>query len=240
MVHSSLSALGWVSGGPVSVLQALADVISPSGTLVMPAQSQDLTDPVGWENPAVPVAWHDEIRRTMPAYDRQRTPTRDMGRIAELFRTWPGVVRSDHPTCSFAASGTDADLITRTQHLEDPFGNDSPLGRLYERDAQILLLGVGFDCCTALHLAERRAWPTQRRIQEGSPIMLDGVRQWVRYEMPQLRPELLAAAGTYLIETGQVRSGRVGAAWSHLVSCRTLVDLTAQRWRRDETPLPAV
>ena len=52
VVHSSLSALGWVSGGPVAVIQALQDVLTQDGTLVMPAQSTDLTDPAGWQHPS--------------------------------------------------------------------------------------------------------------------------------------------------------------------------------------------
>ncbi len=34
IVHSSLSSLGWVCGGPVAVVQALMDVVTPEGTLV--------------------------------------------------------------------------------------------------------------------------------------------------------------------------------------------------------------
>jgi aminoglycoside 3-N-acetyltransferase len=39
IVHSSLRALGWVSGGSVAVVQALMDVISSEGTLVMPTHT---------------------------------------------------------------------------------------------------------------------------------------------------------------------------------------------------------
>ncbi|GAD09325.1 aminoglycoside n3'-acetyltransferase [Gluconobacter frateurii NBRC 103465] len=130
--------------GPVFVLQALYDVISPVGTLVMPSQSQDLTDPSRWENPAVPSEWRAEIRSSTPAFNRALTPTRDMGRIAELFRPWPGVIRSEHPTGSFTAFGPESAFITRVQPLTDPFGDASPLRKLYELDATVLLLGVSF------------------------------------------------------------------------------------------------
>ncbi len=42
LVHSSLSSLGWVCGGPVTVIQALMDVLTPTGTLVMPTPSPTL------------------------------------------------------------------------------------------------------------------------------------------------------------------------------------------------------
>ncbi len=87
LVHSSLSSMGYVSGGAVGVILALEELLGSEGTLIMPTHSGDLTDPGKWENPPVPKDWHEFLRQTMPAYDRDLTPTRMMGRIAETFQT---------------------------------------------------------------------------------------------------------------------------------------------------------
>jgi aminoglycoside 3-N-acetyltransferase len=89
LVHSSLSAIGYVVGGAQAVVLALLDVLGTEGTLVAPTHSGDLSDPSRWENPPVPVDWWPVIRETMPAFDASLTPTKRMGIIAEVIRHFP-------------------------------------------------------------------------------------------------------------------------------------------------------
>lgn len=225
LVHSSLSALGWVAGGAQAVVKALVDVFATRGTLVMPTHSADLSDPSMWENPPVPQSWWETIRNEAPAFDPALTPTRAMGVIVECFRHVPGVRRSTHPTSSFAALGADADRILDGHTLEHGLGEGSPLARLYDLDGYVLLLGVGFDRCTSLHLAEYRAnYPKKTWFTQASPVLIDGVRKWVQYqELEGDTGDFERLGEDYEAKVG-VRTGQVGAGHARLIRQRHLVD----------------
>ncbi len=129
LVHSSISALGWVCGGAQAVVEALRDALGPGGTLVVPTHTGGNSDPAGWAHPPVPEAWWPVIRAEMPAYDPALTPARGLGAVVELVRTQPGALRSAHPQVSFAALGPQAETITAGHALDSGFGERSPLAR---------------------------------------------------------------------------------------------------------------
>lgn len=233
LLHSALSRLGWVAGGAVAVIQALLRVLGPGGTLMVPTHTSDNSEPSRWQDPPVPAAWWPQLRAHLPAFDPALTPSRGMGRIAEALRTWPGARRSDHPVGSFAALGPAAprllaDRLTLPAGLEEIFGESSPLARLYELDGLVLLLGVGHECNTSLHLAEHRArWPGKATQREGAALMVDGARRWVEYDMLTLDTDDFPAIGQAFEATQGITPGRVGQAAARLLRQRPLVDFAA-------------
>ena len=237
MVHCQLSALGWVPGGEQSVNAALREVVGAQGTLAMPTQSWQLCDPAYLNHPSLPREWWSAIRASMPVFDPAVTPTRTMGAVAELFRTPPGTLRSDHPHRSFAAQGPEAAAIVAHHELTNPVGEPTPLGVLYTLDARILLLGVGYDKCTALHLAEdRTSSPGKHMVRNGAALIRNGQREWVVWEEPWPSDNDFGAAGAAFSATGREELGKVGQATARLVSMRELVDFAAEWFpvHRDE------
>src|SRR5215207_7483773 len=101
LVHMAMSKLGWVVGGAQAVIMGLLEAVGEEGTLMMPTHTNENTDPGQWQHPPMPESWWQTIRDHTPAFDLATSPTRMMGAVAELFRSWPGALRSNHPVTSF-------------------------------------------------------------------------------------------------------------------------------------------
>lgn len=225
LVHCSLSAFGLVAGGEQTVIEGLVAVLGAGGTVVMPAQSWQLCDPDFLDDPALDAATRSSIRSSLPAFDPVLTPTRTMGRVAELFRGQPGVLRSLHPHRSFSGRGPAAAGILAEHAIEEPFGESSPLARLYDAGAKVLLLGVGYESCTALHLAESRAFEDRARVRNGvAVIAADGSRSWREWLEPVVDDALFPEIGrSYEVQAG-TPVVRIGAAECRAVRLDALVD----------------
>jgi len=227
LVHSSLSAVAdWVVGGAQAVILALETVLGPSGTLIMPTQSGELSDPADWAHPPVPEAWWELIRQEMPPFRPDLTETREMGRIPETFRKQAEVLRSNHPQTSFAAWGKHAHYVTADHGLTSALGEKSPLARIYALDGAVLLLGVNHNRNTSLHLAESRAnFPGKCTITTATPILVDGERQWVEFDILDFNDDDFVQIGTAFKQaTGLIKQGQVGQATALLMPQRALVD----------------
>lgn len=230
MVHTSLSSLGFVCGGAQVVIEALLESVGADGTIVMPSQSWKNLDPtagVHWEEPE---AWWQMIRDNWPAYNRDITPTNTMGAVAEMFRKWPGTFRSDHPARSVAANGKYAQHLTSDHDLSNIFGEGSPIGKLYELDGYVLLIGVGYDKNTSLHLADVRAdYPGKHDCLEYSAIMENGERVWKGYRTLFVDGEDFDQIGAAFEKECSVQKVALGNGIITLMKQRELVDF-ATNW----------
>ena len=232
MVHSSLGKIGWTVGGPVTVIRALIEVLGPDGTLVMPAESPHVSDPAGWNDERVRAEWHDTIREHLPVFDALTTPT-TMGAIPEAFRTYPGTLRSNHPLVSVCANGALANEITKEHALEFCEGRGTPLERLYDLEANTLLLGVGFDRCTSLHFAESLV-PSRRTTTHRYPMNVNGERVWVESaDMANDDGVHFPVVGGQFAAAKRIRFAKIGNADSVLFSTRELVDFATDYFARE-------
>ncbi len=225
IVHSSLSKMGWIAGAEQAVVEALMQVITRQGTIVMPSQSTANSEPSYWSMPPIPKDWQQPVRDTISAYDPHLTPLRGMGKIAECFLRHPETMRSPHPAHSFMAWGKHAKNWMHDHPLEDSFGLASPLGKMYHASVKIMLIGVDYDSCTSLHLAEYLA-QQKTYSSQGAAMLVNGQRKWVTYELLDMDSERFPAIGKAFeaIAPSSVRLGKLGQANTRVISLKPLVD----------------
>ena len=123
--------------------------------------------------------------------------------------------------------GKYAEYITAEHTLSNIFGEGSPIAKLYDLDAKVLLLGVGYDKNTSIHLADVRAeYPGKHDCIEHSAILEDGVRIWKAYQTLFVDGEDFEDIGIAFEEKGLANIGKIGNADSRLIQQRNLVDFS--------------
>lgn len=223
-VHASQSAIGWVCGGPQAVCEALQRAVTERGTVVVPTFCGQNSDPADWEQPPIPDAWEEVVLANRPAYRPEVTPSHGVGSVPEVFRQYPGSVRSRHPIYPFAAWGAAADAIVAEHSYEDGLGEGSPLAELYDRDARVLMLGTDHSTNTSLHLAEYRAeYPAGRTVTD-VPILRDGQRVRIEIEEQETSTDDFPDVGAAFEAEHEVVAGTVGAADATVLDQPALVD----------------
>lgn len=211
LVHTSFSRVGPVEDGPRGLIAALLASVRPSGTVVMPSMSDDDDHP----------------------FDPVATPCAGMGIVAETFWRLPGVLRSDSPH-AFAAIGPQAEPILAPHPIDVPHGLDSPVGRVYEQDGQVLLLGVGHDANTMIHLAESLAGVRYRQWKHAMTTVNGQVTR-VEYGEIDHCCERFRLMDAWLDVSGRQIRGPVGNAGARLMRARDVVDAAVVRLRDDPT-----
>ena len=229
LVHCSLRSIGWVEGGAATLLDALLKVLGLEGTLLVPTQSASksttsgayLDGVAGLSGPQL-----ERYRAEVPGFDPATTPSEGMGALAEAVRTHPRAARSGHPTASFAAIGRRAVEATGYHPYSCLLGEQSPLGWMRLVGARVLLLGVGYDKCTAFHLGEHSSVATDRsyRFKIGDDWRdVHGARQYDDADFAEL------GADFEIRHKEEIVFGTVGAATCRLFPLTLAADFAA-RW----------
>ncbi|RIO69640.1 MULTISPECIES: aminoglycoside N(3)-acetyltransferase [Staphylococcus] len=227
IVHSSLSSLGWVSGGSNSVVNALINVIGSTGNIIMPTHSVDVSNPDGWYAPSVPPKWLPIIKESLPAFDPKTTPTFNMGAIVNNFLLHEGVRRSYHPTYSFACWGKDKDFILNSHPLNYGMGVDSPLDKIYKLDGYVLLLGTDYSSNSSMHLGEELS-NSIKVVTNSSPILKDDKRIWKTFKEVDYDSDKFNEIGNAFEKNkGKVKTNYIGNAQCKLMKQREIVDFTS-------------
>ena len=212
-VHLSYKAIGDVEGGGETVLDALSAYMK-DGLLVLPAHS--------WNN----------VREQNPVMDVLHTPT-CVGAMTELFRKRPYVVRSQHPTHSVAALGKDVEAFVKgEERLETPCGKGGCYYKLWERDAQILLIGVNFNRNTYIHGIEE--WDGAKdTLSPNSADYYVITKEGNRIHTPQYRHCAPLGSHTFsklepeALHKGILTLGKFGDATARLTTAKALRTMVA-------------
>ncbi len=198
LMHSSMKKIGETQGGADTVLDALSDYMR-DGLLALPTHT--------WAT----------IHADNPKYYVADSPS-CVGLLTELFRQRPGVIRSWHPTHSLAALGREAAAFTEGgERWDTPCARGSAWGKLLDRKATILLVGVGMTRNTFIHGVEEWADIPGRLTDSHEPlvtVLADGTEisvpsrrhQGVDWSLHFWKVE------EYLIAKGAVTTGQLGDA----------------------------
>lgn len=210
VVHTAFSSFGGRVGAPANLIEGLRIAAGARGTVVMPSMSDDDEQP----------------------FDAISTPCKGMGIVADTFWRMPGVSRSDSPH-SFAALGPHAAEITAPHPIDVPHGFDSPIGRAYDLDAEVLLLGVGHDANTIVHLAENVAG-VRYRLPKYATVMRDGHPVRHRYDEIDHCCANFALLDPWLEARGHQQRGFIAGAPARLASARDVVAAALEQLRENE------
>ncbi|ASS48371.1 MAG: hypothetical protein A3D31_08595 [Candidatus Fluviicola riflensis] len=141
LVHSSLSKIGFVEGGPQTVIDALLASVGDSGHVLMPNSPN--------------AGYQLEYIRQLEVFDVANVPSA-LGIITELFRKHPKAIRSVSATEPVSCIGPNAiDFVDEHLGEETPYTSKSPFYKVAAAGGKILYIGVTLaNAGTSLHVLE--------------------------------------------------------------------------------------
>jgi aminoglycoside 3-N-acetyltransferase len=153
VLHGSLKAVGWISGGANTVVDALLSLVGPEGTVIVAAQYTANLDPGLLETRLDPQTV-TVLRTTQPPFRGKATHLPTMGSLTTAVQLDERSRMSNHPTCAVLALGKHAKWLTADHPLTPAFGEGSPYAKAQELNAKLVLIGVEYAVVSALHTVQ--------------------------------------------------------------------------------------
>ena len=226
LVHSAMRNFGYIEGGAPTAVEALLEVLGPSGTLV------------------VPTFTFAHEAEDDPIIDPREDPS-EMGIISETARLRPDAVRSTAFRHSFAALGRRARVITEVDPSLSSFDLRSSFGVMLALNTQVLLFGMTYASSTSHHFAEwvcdvpyRRAIPMTVKVRRAdgslaSQPMIDYQPKSEGGSYYGSRGPDFNRLGKMLEDRGLVGRTFIGNAAVRRFAMRDLIDLAQGEAARD-------
>ena len=231
-VHSSLKSIGFVVGGATTVNDALKQAVGLQGTIVMPCQCSDNTEPLFWQNPPILLKLADKVRDNTPGYDVYTSDVHHMGALVENLRGRKDTCHSYHPNSAFIANGADAKHLMANQPISFPLYKNSPLEKMYDMDGYVLLIGTDYEHCTAMHLGECRSQYRMVMIQGGA-VKREDKTYWNKYLDYDIDSEEFPNIGEMMERAHLVKIGKLGNATCRFFKIKDAVDY-AERYFKEK------
>jgi aminoglycoside 3-N-acetyltransferase len=222
LVHSAYKALGGVEGRAGTVIEALLDVLSPEGTLIMPNFNFDFCRGEPW--------------------DVRSTPSH-MGILTELARQDPRSCRVFHPIYSFAIIGKHQQQLC-SKRYQSSYGADSVFGQLRELDGKIMVIGLSYNnSMTFFHHVEEMQGVDYRYMKtfSGPVTDWDGSASEQSFTMLVRDIEkgvhtMVDPMGAQMEQDGVIQVGQIGEAKVSVMTANDIYAYTAEHM----TPEPGL
>jgi len=224
-LHGSLKAIGLVSGGPNTIIDALLKVLSYEGTLLMAAQYSTNSEPAHWQHPPVEIESFKLIRESHPSFKGKESYLNWMGSLAQTLQLKDQTMFSDHPNCAVMALGKQAKWLTMSSPISPAFGIDSPLEKAIQMKSKALLIGVDYSTLTGMHVAETLSNMRPYTL-ESATIKVNGKDKRVKILDVDTDSEIFNQIGAEYELTHEVKTLNLGNATVKLIEMSSLHEFT--------------
>lgn len=218
LVHSSFKSMGQVEGGIQTLIDAILDVIGPSGTLLVPTLS------------------YESVTADNPIFNYNESPS-CVGAISEYVRHLDGAKRSIHPTHSCTVIGGKRDFFVDGHENDNtPVGKNSPIHKLPLVGGKVLMLGCSLRFNTSMHGVEEKFGTSYCLAKK--PITHTIILKDKTYQKDYYRHSIIqngfAQRYDRLENVMELKKGKIHGADSYLIDCETMWKIATDTLSKDE------